>query len=53
MDLAEFLNLKDDVMTKLDEVKNEEHESLGVEEPLAYSARKERSENEKPKHSRS
>ena len=42
MDLAEFLNLKDDVLAKLEEVQNEEHEELDAEEPLAYSARKER-----------
>ena len=50
MDLAEFLNLKDDVLVKLEEVKNQEHDELATEEPLAYSARKER---DRPKHSRS
>ena len=42
MDLAEFLNLKDDVFAKLEQMKNEENDNLTMEEPLVFSARQER-----------
>ena len=53
MDLAEFLNLKDDVFAKLEEMQNEENDDLTMEEPIVYSARKEREQRGRQSRSNS
>ena len=44
MDLAEFLGLKEDVFTKLDETINEETSHIDPQDLVAFSSRKEREE---------
>ena len=44
MDLAEFLGLKEDVFTKLDETRNEETSHIDPQDLVAFSSRKEREE---------
>ena len=53
MDLAEFLNLKDDVFAKLEEMQNDENENLATEELIVFSARKEREARHRNLHSNS
>ena len=44
MDLAEFLGLKEDVFTKLNETINEEASLIDPQDLVAFSSRKERDE---------
>ena len=47
MDLAEFLGLKEDVYSKLEETRNEEISQIDPADLVAFSARKEREERTK------